>query len=56
MCHLVQVLRRYDEECSVIPMGGPLPVLAQPTVAYGASAIMVHPASGYMINRVILQV
>lgn len=51
----LKVRKRYDEECSVIPMGGPLPVLAQPTVAYGASAIMVHPASGYMINRVILQ-
>lgn len=33
--------RRFDEECSVIPMGGPLPVLGQPTVAYGAAAIMV---------------
>jgi len=51
----LKVTRRYDEECSVIPMGGPLPVLGQPTVAYGAAAIMVHPASGYMINRVILQ-
>jgi len=51
----LQVKRRFDEECSVIPMGGPLPVLGQPTVAYGAAAIMVHPASGYMINRVVLQ-
>jgi hypothetical protein len=34
-------------------MGGPLPVLGQPTVAYGAAAVMVHPASGYMINRAI---
>ena len=34
-------------------MGGPLPILGQPTLAYGAAAIMVHPASGYMINRVI---
>lgn len=51
----LKVKKRYDEECSVIPMGGPLPVLGQPTVAYGAAAIMVHPASGYMINRVILQ-
>ena len=40
----------------MIPMGGPLPVLGQPTVAFGAAAIMVHPASGYMINRVFLQV
>jgi len=47
------VLKRYDEEYSVIPMGGPLPVLGQPTVAYGAAAVMVHPASGYMINRAI---
>jgi hypothetical protein len=51
----LKVKRRFDEECSVIPMGGPLPVLGQPTVAYGAAAIMAHPASGYMINRVILQ-
>ena len=32
----------------VIPMGGPLPVLGQPTVAYGAAAVMVHPASGIL--------
>jgi hypothetical protein len=29
----VEVRRRFDEEYSVIPMGGPLPVLGQPTVA-----------------------
>jgi len=51
----LEVLRRSEEEYSVIPMGGPLPVLGQPTVAYGAAAVMVHPASGYMINRAILQ-
>eukprot|EP00286_Rhodomonas_abbreviata_P001046 CAMPEP_0181288368 /NCGR_PEP_ID=MMETSP1101-20121128/294_1 /TAXON_ID=46948 /ORGANISM="Rhodomonas abbreviata, Strain Caron Lab Isolate" /LENGTH=681 /DNA_ID=CAMNT_0023392483 /DNA_START=185 /DNA_END=2226 /DNA_ORIENTATION=- len=51
----LEVVREYDKEYSVIPMGGPLPVLGQPTLAYGAAAVMVHPASGYMINRVILQ-
>mmetsp|Transcript_13993 Transcript_13993/g.35188 ORF Transcript_13993/g.35188 Transcript_13993/m.35188 type:complete len:288 (-) Transcript_13993:21-884(-) len=49
----IKVNKRYEEECSVIPMGGPLPILGQPTLAYGAAAIMVHPASGYMINRVL---
>mmetsp|Transcript_19578 Transcript_19578/g.46506 ORF Transcript_19578/g.46506 Transcript_19578/m.46506 type:complete len:691 (-) Transcript_19578:123-2195(-) len=51
----LDVVREYDKEYSVIPMGGPLPVLGQPTLAYGAAAVMVHPASGYMINRVLLQ-
>jgi len=50
----LEVTKQYDEEYSVIPMGGPLPVLGQPVVAYGAAGVMVHPASGYMINRAIL--
>ena len=34
----VAVVRRYDEEFSVIPMGGPLPVLGQPTVCPAPAA------------------
>ena len=38
------------EEHSVIPMNLPLPVLHQPILAFGGSASMVHPASGYMVG------
>merc|ERR1719460_2833374 len=32
------------------PMGGPLPELGQRVVGVGATARMVHPASGYMVG------
>jgi len=38
-----------EEEASWIPLGGPLPSPNQPTIPFGAAAVMVHPASGYSI-------
>jgi lycopene epsilon-cyclase len=38
-----------EEEASWIPLGGPTPIIPQPNVAFGAAAVMVHPASGYSI-------
>lgn len=40
-----------EEHCS-IPMGVGLPAPGQPLVPFGASASMVHPASGYLISQV----
>jgi lycopene cyclase-like protein len=40
------------ERC-VIPMGGPLPRADQRTLAFGGSAGMVHPATGYMLTNVL---
>eukprot|EP01052_Picozoa_sp_SAG31_P048056 SAG31_NODE_9881_length_1216_cov_2.523724_1_plen_225_part_00 len=37
------------EERYSFPMGGPLPILSQRVVGVGATARMVHPASGYMV-------
>jgi len=36
-------------EASWIPLGGTAPVAPQRTIAYGAAAGMVHPASGYSV-------
>jgi len=36
-----------------IPMGGPLPRRGQRVVAFGGAAGMVHPATGYMLARVL---
>lgn len=47
---LGRVLER--EECW-IPMGGSLPELGQRTVGFGGAAGMVHPATGYLIARVL---
>mmetsp|Transcript_1306 Transcript_1306/g.4544 ORF Transcript_1306/g.4544 Transcript_1306/m.4544 type:complete len:839 (+) Transcript_1306:245-2761(+) len=38
-----------EEEASWIPLGGTNPVVPQRTLAFGAAAGMVHPASGYSI-------
>lgn len=38
-----------EQEASWIPLGGPLPKSNQRNVAFGAAAVMVHPASGYSI-------
>lgn len=40
------------ERC-VIPMGGPLPIADQRSLAFGAAAGMVHPATGYMLTNVL---
>ncbi|XP_057968723.1 lycopene epsilon cyclase, chloroplastic isoform X8 [Malania oleifera] len=39
------------EEWSYIPVGGSLPNTAQKTIAFGAAASMVHPATGYSVVR-----
>jgi lycopene cyclase-like protein len=41
------------EERCWIPMGGALPDLRQRTVGFGAAAGMVHPATGYLLTRVL---
>jgi lycopene beta-cyclase len=42
-----------DEEFCRIPMGAELPDRDQRALAFGAAASMVHPASGYMIARML---
>jgi lycopene cyclase-like protein len=42
-----------DEERCWIPMGGALPDLNQRVVGFGGAAGMVHPATGYMLGRVL---
>ena len=45
--------RRLSEEHCSIPMGLGLPARTQDLVPFGASASMVHPASGYLIAHVL---
>jgi len=55
LAHYGVKVKSVDEvERCVIPMGGPLPVLGQRTIAYGASTNLVHPATGYMMNRSVV--
>lgn len=49
----IEVRAVLDEERCVIPMGGPLPQGSQRVVPLGAAAGMVHPATGYTLNRVL---
>jgi lycopene cyclase-like protein len=49
----IKIKKIHEVERCVIPMGGPLPILGERTVAYGASNNLVHPATGYMVNRAI---
>jgi lycopene beta-cyclase len=49
----IKVLEVLEEERCRIAMGGPLPKLDQRVVGFGAAASMVHPASGYMLARVL---
>lgn len=51
----IRVKEVVEVERSVIPLGGPLPVLGLRTIAYGASNNLVHPATGYMVNRAIAE-
>jgi len=46
--------RLSEEHCS-IPMGLGLPAFGQAVVPFGAAGAMVHPASGYLISRVLRQ-
>ena len=47
----VRVKAVLDEEWSYIPVGGPLPNADNETLAFGATANMIHPASGYSVAR-----
>jgi len=44
-----------DEEYCLIPMGGVLPKLPQRVLGIGGTAGMVHPATGYMVSKSLLQ-
>jgi len=49
----IKVLEKSEEEYCVIPMGGVLPTNPPGVISIGGSAGMVHPATGYMISRVL---
>lgn len=49
----VEVTRVIEEEFSLIPMGGALPDFQQRVVAFGGAALLVHPATGYMVGRTV---
>lgn len=49
----IEVKRVIDEEQSLIPMGGKLPDRSQRVVAFGGAALLVHPATGYMVGRTV---
>jgi lycopene beta-cyclase len=51
----IPVTRPRDVERCWIPMGGALPDLRQRVVGFGGAASMVHPATGYMLVRALLQ-
>lgn len=42
-----------DVEACFIPMGGPPAPPVQPVVGFGGAGRMVHPASGYLLTRVL---
>lgn len=42
-----------EQERCIIPMGYPVPALEQRVVGFGGAASMVHPATGYMMTRVL---
>lgn len=47
----IQTLAVEEEEFCTIAMGGPMPVVGQRTVGFGAAAGFVHPATGYSVSR-----
>eukprot|EP00670_Eutreptiella_braarudii_P003578 CAMPEP_0174300218 /NCGR_PEP_ID=MMETSP0809-20121228/58339_1 /TAXON_ID=73025 ORGANISM="Eutreptiella gymnastica-like, Strain CCMP1594" /NCGR_SAMPLE_ID=MMETSP0809 /ASSEMBLY_ACC=CAM_ASM_000658 /LENGTH=719 /DNA_ID=CAMNT_0015405765 /DNA_START=78 /DNA_END=2237 /DNA_ORIENTATION=+ len=51
----IKIKKVNDVEKSVIPLGGPLPLIGHRTIGYGASNNLVHPATGYMVNRAIAE-
>lgn len=51
----IKVKEVVEVEKSVIPLGGPLPLIGSRAIAYGASNNLVHPATGYMVNRAIAE-
>ncbi|MEL6187861.1 MAG: lycopene cyclase family protein, partial [Myxococcota bacterium] len=51
--HGVKGFKIIEEERCFIPMGGPPAPLPQSVVAFGGAARMVHPATGYLLARVL---
>lgn len=49
----VVVTEVLHEEFCLFPMNLPLPDRSQPVLAFGGSASMVHPASGYMVGALL---
>nr|WP_320665102.1 lycopene cyclase family protein [Prochlorococcus sp. MIT 1223] len=49
----IEVKEILHEENCLFPMNLPLPYLDQPLLAFGGSASMVHPASGYMVGALL---
>ena len=47
----IEPLEVLEDERAAIPMGGMDPVVPQRTLGFGATASLVHPASGYMVAR-----
>lgn len=47
----IRVTRLLEEEWLTIPMGGPLPLGRQPLMAFGATARLLHPSTGYSVAR-----
>lgn len=51
--HKMKLLSTLEEEYCYIPMGGELPDLTQRIIAFGGAANMVHPSTGYQVNRML---
>ena len=49
----VEITEVIHEEFCLFPMNLPLPDRSQPVLAFGGSASMVHPASGYMVGALL---
>ena len=50
----IKVTKIEEEEFCYIPMGGALPAKDQRVVAFGGSAAMVHPSTGYHLCRAMM--
>lgn len=51
--HNITVLGIEEEEYCYIPMGGEIPDTKQRIVAFGATANLVHPSTGYHLCRML---
>ncbi len=49
----IEIKEIIHEENCLFPMNLPLPRFNQPLIAFGGSASMVHPASGYMVGALL---
>jgi lycopene cyclase-like protein len=49
----IEVVKVLEDEYCWIEMGGGVPLSQQRQLAFGAAAGMVHPATGYLISRVL---